>query len=235
MLIDDGYPWDDRQVLIGSLTKACKIINEKVHTRLPIQCSLLELVLFEVHRKFGLQGQIYLRVMYQALFALSYYGLMRVGEVTASDHVVKAKDIHLATNKDKIMLKLYTSKTHSRGMKPQTIKITSNIIEKSGFYAKRYFCPFKLMNDFLKVRGDYDGPTDQFFIFRDGSPATPQHVRVLLKECLQNIGLDPFLYGFHSFRVGRTTDLIKYHYSIEEVKRMGRWHTNTVFRYIRHV
>ena len=31
MLVDDGYPWDDQRVLLGSLTKACKIINDKVH------------------------------------------------------------------------------------------------------------------------------------------------------------------------------------------------------------
>ena len=41
------------------------------------------------------------------------------------------------------------------------------------------------------------------------------------------------MYGMHSFRVARTTDLIKYHYSLEEVKRMGRWQSNTVYRYIR--
>ena len=61
---------------------------------------------------------------------------MRVGEVTKSDHVAKAKDIHLAKNKDKLMIKLYTSKTHSRAMRPQTIKTTANISKKSGFMQK---------------------------------------------------------------------------------------------------
>ena len=103
---------------------------------------------------------MYLLTMYRALFALSYYGMMRVGEVTLSDHVVKAKDIHSATNKDKIMLKLYTSTTHSRGMKPQSIKITSNLSERSGYYAKRNFCPFKLINDYMNIRGGYNGPPD---------------------------------------------------------------------------
>ena len=81
------------------------------------------------------KDSVYLQIMYKALFALSYYGMMRVGEVTYSDHVVKAKDVHSAQNKDKLLLMLYSSKTHSKGMKPQRIKITSNLIEKSGFYA----------------------------------------------------------------------------------------------------
>ena len=232
MLVDDGYPWDDQKVLLGSLTKACKIINDKVHIRLPIQCSLLEMILFEVHRIFDIKGQVYLQIMYKALFALSHYGMIRVGEVTYSDHVVKAKDVHSAQNKDKLLLMLYSSKTHSKGMKPQRIKITSNLIEKSGFYARRNFCPFKLVNDYMKVRGGFDYPQEQFFIFRDGSPVTPYNVRLILKECLENLGLNSLLYGFHSLRVGRTTDLIKYNYSIEEVKIMGRWCSNTVYRYI---
>ena len=139
MLINDGYAWDDQKVLLGSLTKACKLINDKVHTRLPIQCSLLEMILFEVHRVFDQRGQPYLQTMYKALFALSYYGMMRVSEVTLSDHVVKAKDVHSALNKDKLLLMLYSSKTHTKGMRPQKIKITSNLTEKSGFYARRTF------------------------------------------------------------------------------------------------
>ena len=218
---------------MGSLTKACRLINDKVYTRLPIQCSLLEMLLFEVHRLYSLKGQVYLQVMYKALFALSYYGLMRVGEVTASDHVMKAKDVHLAMNKSKLLIVLHSSKTHSTGMRPQKIKITSNLVEKSGFYARRNFCPFDLISQSMHMRGNFDNGTEQFFVFSDRSPVGPNHARQLLKTCLINLGLDPFVYGMHSFRVGRTSDLIKYNYSIEEVKRMGRWRSNVVFRYIR--
>ena len=160
-LVDDGYPWNDQQVLLGSLTKACEIINDRVHTRLPIQCSLLELILFEVQRMYN--DQFYLETMYKALFALSYYGMMRVGEVTMSNHVIKAKDVHMATNKDKIRIALYSSKTHSKAMRPQRIKITSNVNEKSGSSIKRIFCPFKLINNYMNMLGDYDNLNEQFF------------------------------------------------------------------------
>ena len=149
VLVDDGYPWDDQKVLLGSLTKACKLINDRVHTRLPIQCSLLEMLLFEVQRIYGLKGQRYLEYLCKALFALSYYGLMRVGEVTHSEHVLRARDIHSALNKDKLLIVLYSSKTHSIGMRPQKISITSNFTEKSGFYLRRNFCPFDLVNHYI--------------------------------------------------------------------------------------
>ena len=170
--------------------------------------------------------------MYKALFGLSYYGFLRISEVTISDHVIKAKDVYLATNKDKLKIYLYSSKTHTQGMEPQKIWITSNLSEKSGHYARRNFCPLQLVEDFMNVREIFD-MTAQFFVFRDGSPVSPENARSVLKKCLSNLGLDPSMYGMHSFRVGRTSDLIKYNYSIEEVKRMGRWKSNTVYRYIK--
>ena len=60
MLVNDGYSWDDQKVLVGSLISACKIINDRVHTRLPIQCGSLEFILFELKRRYG-EHQPYLK------------------------------------------------------------------------------------------------------------------------------------------------------------------------------
>ena len=196
------------------------------------------MILFEVQRMHRSSGQFYLESLYKALFALAYYGMMRIGEVTKSDHVLKARDVHAAANKDKLMVILYTSKTHSVAKRPQKIKITSNTTDKSGFYKKRNFCPFVLVNQYISTRFDskkfYSKDSEQFFIFKYGSPVTPDNARAMLKVCLRNIGLDPTFYGMHSFRIGRTTDLIKSKfYSLEEVKHMGRWRSNTIYKYIK--
>ena len=106
-LLMDGYDWNDKLVLVRLLAKACRIINDTVRTRLPIQCGLLEMILFEVQRMF--HNQWYLECMYKALFSLCYYGLMRVGEVTTSPHMLKARNVHVGLNKDKILLVLYLS------------------------------------------------------------------------------------------------------------------------------
>ena len=55
----------------------------------------------------------------------------------------------------------------------------------------------------------------------------------MLYTILKRLNLEPGLYGMHSFRIGRATDLIKFNYSIEEVKLMGRWRSNVIFKYIR--
>ena len=85
-LLLDGYDWDDSLVLARSLSRACKIINDRVRTRLPIHCNLLEMILFEVQRFFTKKNQQYLEIMYKTLFAICYYGLMRISEVTKSPH-----------------------------------------------------------------------------------------------------------------------------------------------------
>ena len=230
-LIDDGYCWQDEKVLLSSLTRACRLINDRVKTRLPIQCGLLELILFEIQKVFTSANQLYLEILYKALFALGYYGLMRVGELTESVHVVKAKDVHLATNKNKLLVVLYTSKTHGLESRPQKIKITSN--KDDNIMTKRNFCPFTLLRNYLNVRGDYQHDNEQFFIYSDGTPVTPFNARRLLKGLISTLGLNSDLYDMHSLRIGRTTDLVKHNYPIDLVKRLGRWRSNIVYKYIR--
>ena len=233
-LVMDKYPWQDNLIKLSSLTRACKLVNDKVQTRLPIHCGLLEQILFEVQRYFRKRNQPYLEIMYKALFALGYYGLMRVGELTQSEHVVKAQDVCIATNKDKILLILYSSKTHSRGDRPQRIRITANARERSGKYFNRHFCPFESINNYFKVRSTIENEDEPFFILRDGSPVTPEMARNVLKTMLTNLGLNSDLYNMYSLRIGRASDLIKYNYPIEIIKIMGRWKSNVVYKYFRN-
>ena len=60
------------------------------------------------------------------------------------------------------------------------------------------------------------------FIFRDGSPVKAEHVRATLRWALTKLGLDPNFYGIHSLRIGRTTDLAKFNYSLEEIYKYIR-------------
>ena len=237
ILVDDGYNWDDTKVLLSSLTKACRLINDRVHTRLPIQCGLLELILGEIRRYFMAKNQDYLEKLYLALISLGYYGLMRVGELTntESNHALRACNVHIAQNKNKILLVLYTSKTHGLNNRPQKIKIEANNKEKSGHYKSRIFCPFQLLRNYLECRGSsYHSDTEQFFVFSDGEPVSAFHARELLTKMLTNLGLDPSVYGMHSLRVGRSTDLIKFNYSIDQLKILGRWRSNAVYKYVRN-
>ena len=124
VLASDGYIWNNNLVLLSSLTKSCKLHYDTQKTRLPIGRRLLNLILYEVQRKYAKINQPYLEILFITCFLLAYYGLMRVGELTEGSHTLKAKDVHKtsAHDKQKIMIVLHSSKTHTIADPPQTIK-----------------------------------------------------------------------------------------------------------------
>ena len=139
-----------------------------------IRIGLLEQLLFEINCKCA--DQPLLCALYKELFSITYYGLMRVGEVTKGDHPVLVKDVHVGystRNKiNRILLHLHTSKMHGKESYPQEIKISqSKICNVKQVKQTRCFCPFELFNQYLVFRGlEYETDTEQFFIFSDKSP-----------------------------------------------------------------
>ena len=233
----DGYQWDDNKVLLNALVRSCKLVNDCIKTRLPIQKGLLEMLLFETTRYYDgpriSSPQPYLAALYKAIFCLAYYGMMRVGELAESEHCIKACNIHLGNNKDKILIVLYSSKTHGKESRPQKIKITATNVGSMKFNNK-HFCPFEIVTKYMKIRGDYLDENEQFFIYADRSPVLPHHVRKILRTLLDNLNLNSILYDVHSFRAGRTSDLEKFGYPIEMIKSLGRWRSNAVYRYFKN-
>ena len=235
----DDYNWDDKKLLVSSLTRVYRRINDKVTTRLPIHWKLLEVILFKIERIFD--QQIYFKILYKALFAIGYYGLFREGELTQSPHVIRANSVHVGQNKDKILIVLYSSKTHNIESEPQQVKIKSNKKDdnnkdvnnsKNNYSKNSHFCPFVLMRQYINIREPIASESEQFFVFRNGSAVKPKHMRDTLNTALRRIGLNQQLYSVHSLRSGRSSDLIKFGLTIEQVKLMGRWKSNAVYRYI---
>ena len=219
VLKDDGYYLSEDRILLNSLTRACRLQNDTVYTRLPINIKLLEILLFEIGRYYSKQE--YLVRMYHALFCLAYYGMFRVGELGYSQHSAKAADIYMGMNKNKILVLLHSSKTHGKESRAQKIKITESPQKLHEF--TRHFCPFTVLREFMIERGGFESPSEQFFIFRDGAPVRPQHIRNLLNKLLITLNLNHKLYGVHSFRIGHCTDLFKWGCSIPVLKAWGRW------------
>ena len=183
-----------------------------------------EMILFEVERYYLVEKQQpFLEQLYKTIFCLGYYGMLRVGELFLSPHVIKACDIHMGNNKDKIMIVLYSSKTHGRESKLQKIRISALPKHNSVLKHTRFFCPFKVMTRFMNVRYHYRSHSEQLFIFSDGSPVKPSHIRTVLRVLLARLGLDSKLYDVHSLKIGRTCDLERFGYSLDQIKAMGWW------------
>ena len=181
--------------------------------------------------------QPYLKSLYQTLLSTTYFGLFRNGEVTKGPHVIKAADVFVATNKRKMKFILHTSKTHNRGNKPQTVKIstTADKPNKSRQMEASKFCPYALLREYSKRQPAYYTDNDQFFVYSDGSPVTPEDFRALLKDMLIEAGYDNHdLFCIHSLRSGRCLDLLKLGLSVETIKKIGRWKSNAVFTYLKY-
>ena len=223
--------WDSKKVMLTTITKSCKIINDRVFVRLPIRSRLLDEILFELERCFGgPQPQPYLEKLYKAAFSIAYYGLMHVGELTTGSHTVKAKDVHVGWNKDKILLVLHSSKTHGKESHSQKIKIQA--IDQE-LLRKKLFCHFQLALDYMCMRGIYEHEGKPFFIFADRSPVNPTHFRNVLKKQLNRLNLDSSLYNCHSLRIGRATDMADFGYSFSEIQQKGRWKSSAMFCYLK--
>ena len=86
----------------------------------------------------------------------------------------------------------------------------------------------------MSRRGPYIEESEHFFVFADKTPVKPHQLRQVLRALLDRINLEGNLYDVHSFRIGRTCDLEKFGYSVDQIKAMGRWKSNAVYRYLKN-
>ena len=103
-------------------------------------------------------SQPYLVTLYKALFTAAYFGLLRIGETTCSPHAILARNVHIATNKNKLLFKLESSKTHNKGDKPQIIKICGKGNKKPIVS----ICPFITLKSYINTRPASKGEAEQF-------------------------------------------------------------------------
>ena len=239
VLREDGEILNEDTFLLTSLTRACKLKHDRVRTRLPIRIGMVNILLDQCCEMF--QSQPYLLCLYQAMIATAYFGMFRVGEIAMGTHAVKAKDVHIGKNKNKLMFILHTSKTHGRGSQPQIIKISSTK-QFTGTQRKSQIsnnenahCPFAMLKRFVKMRRCSKCDDEQFFVFRDRSPVTSTNFRITLRNLLKDAGFEFMCYNTHSLRAGRSLDLLIVHkVPLQIVKKLGRWSSNIVFKYLNY-
>lgn len=219
VLRHDGIEVSNTSCHLSSIIRACKLHNDVVTVRRPIRSGLLRLLLEQVDRLYLGKGQPYLAALYRAVFVAAYYGLMRISELVGR-HAVKAADVHVSKNDKKLKAKLVlrSSKTLVIGKRPQMIDICPDYQVQGS-----PLCPVKLIHQFSKMRPPRRDPTTPFFVFTDGSPVREHHVRAVLKSCLINLKLPWQSFNFHGFRSGRATDLFKWNFDINWIRKVGRW------------
>lgn len=157
--------------------------------------------------------------IYKAIFVSAYYGLMRISELVGK-HAVRTEDVHISKNASKFKVKyvLRSSKTLTRGKRPQMIDIYPDYQ-----VFKTPHCPVNIIAEFSMLRPRRTSTASHYFVFSDGSNVKDYHVRSVLKKCIKNLKLPWRSFNFHGYRSGRATDLYKWNFSIDYIRKIGRW------------
>ena len=146
VLAKDGIEISNYSFVLSALIHASKIKNDVLKARLPIHKDLLKLILDQNAKYFGDKNQPYLGHLYVAIFLAAYYGL-QIGEIAFGPHVIDATNVHIATNKSKLLFILKSSKTHCKGDKPQRItNAASGTIQNLSRY-----CPFAGIKGYIAL------------------------------------------------------------------------------------
>ena len=131
---------------------------------------------------------------------------------------------------------LHTSKTHGPGDKPQVIKITgpdSPYVRYGADTKNHGICPFQMISTYLQIRKKRDDINEQFFTFSNRSPITAANLHSVLHKSLTIAGLDTNMYGSHGFHAGHAVDMLTIlNLDICAIRKIGRWRSNAVFKYL---
>ena len=89
---------------------------------------------------------------------------------------------------------LESSKTHTVADLPQKVTILGSEKSKNPLTKYSAHCPFEILRQYIDAWGSCRMINDPFFIFRNGTPVKPRHLRAVMKRAIADIGLDLSLY-----------------------------------------
>ena len=156
-------------------------------------------------------------LLLRALFAAMFFLFLRVGEVTGSVHNLAFEQFKFYTDKVTVAFESFKA---SKGRTPVVCAM-----KQAGS-----LCPHRLLSQYRAVRGSGSGP---FFRDKMGQPLTAAWFNAHLAVCVAQAKLVHLPITSHSFRIGAATWAVEHGHSIEQLKRMGRWHSDAVLRYVR--
>ena len=189
--------------------------------RKPINVALLtELISSLTH----LLDSRYERYLYSAIFACMYHGALRVGEVcynTSTTHTLQCDNLKIVNYKREKCLRIqFVSHKHSHHS-PTPLLLHSN---------KYNHCPVLSYSKYTRLRVHNTGPA---FLLPSGSPVLRRHICHILNQSLTFLGYNHKHYNTHSFRIGKTTDLVSQGHSYPNIALIGRWKSNAFLNYIK--
>jgi hypothetical protein len=204
--------------LVQKLICATVRVNPKNDNRLPITDILLIRMVQSLNSVISVP---YYRALFRAMFAVAFFGLMRIGEITKTNQGQNVLQLgQVKISKDKVVITI-TKFKHNNG-NPMDILL--------GAHDQKDICPVKAIHQYLSFRGGHVGP---LFCFPDGNPVTREFFVKRLTACVKFCGMDAARYKTHSFRIGSASYYASMGYSDSQIRILGRWKSDAFKRYIR--
>ena len=163
------------------------------------------------------------KVAAKAIFAVAYMGCFRIGELVWSDsgrHTAKIENflIYNSQEKKELRITLPSFKHHSA---PASILINQS---------QGSFCAIDLLEKYLTIR---PRNSSLLFVNKEGQPYQRAHIAKILKRGLKDLVSSTKRYNTHSFRIGRTSDLVRVGTPESIIQQTGRWKSLAYRKYFR--
>ena len=165
----------------------------------------------------------YEATLFASAFSLAYFGLLRVGELTAANRLNNKPTlafIDVLMSNTSITLIINKSKTDQLGS-GTTLEIHRSLETENLFH---------ILGSYLRMRPK--GPV-AFMCHMDGSPLTSYQFSKILQKAVAFLGIDTKTFKSHSLRIGHATHLANIGASDSEIMQKGRWKSNAYKSYIR--
>ena len=215
-----GHPDPSSHFLLKKQLQGISKAGEPIRQMKPLTWDLLKRVLIAMKDEYS--G--YMLLLLRAVYLTAYAASLRISEFAktpGSTHTLLLSNVafNYEGNREGMILTLDSYKHSAR---PARLIVPGSQSENS--------CPVRAVKAFLKVRPKNEGP---LFLKEDGKAISRELVATSLKRCVSRCGLDPELFNTHSFRAGRTTDLVDWGTSDAVIRESGRWGSNAFLNYVR--
>lgn len=223
-----GFPDPTTSFLVRQFLKGAKKLNGSASDmRLPITTNILRSIILALPKAVMLYSQ---RSLLRAIFLLSFNAFLRMGEICvkygySSSLVIQREDLSFIYEAGSVVGIRITIRNYKNNIKqlPMTLIVPLN-------RASEICCPVRALQNYLC---EYKHTTGPLFQFQNGCPVSYSFVAEKLQTVIAFLGLDHNRYKPHSFRIGAATSAYCQGLSEDDIKRMGRWESNAVRRYIR--
>ena len=214
-----NLPDPSKLFVVQKLIAACNKLNKSMDSRLPITIVILQRLCHSVDHTISSH---YNKQLFHTMFVISFFGLMRLGEVTRdkSGHVPLSFD-QIQFSDSALIITIRHFK-HNVSLKPIQIVLPAQ--------QDKNICPVFQMIAYIRLRGTNPGP---LFCYQDSLPVSRSYFSKNLKNCLKYCGLNTTLYKSHSFRIGSASYYHQLGFSDAQIRLLGRWNSNAFLKYIR--